>query len=216
VTVNEIIECPTWIVPAVLWTVASVLLGIVVKARMDVEGVLRSQFAQHGMNVSADQIERFRRAQEQFSWISYGASGITPVIAILLTALVLFGIIRATTSADVRWRSLLGVVSHSFMPIVLSTLLVCVIAAQRTTIAPADVDGLAMSNLGFLASSDSPAFVRSLLGDIDVYVVWTLVLVVLGCAAIPRMGRWRAAAVVAVPWLVIIAIRAAAAQILAP
>ena len=112
------------------------------------------------------------------------------------------------------FRQGVGVSAHAFLPSVVGTLLLIPVVLQRETIDPQGVPDLLRSNLGFLVDKASSPALHSLLGSIDVFSLWTLVLLTIGFAAAGRTSRKAAAGVVFTIWALFVLGKAGLAALL--
>jgi hypothetical protein len=122
-----------------------------------------------------------------------------PFVITLLVALVLWGACQAF-GWEVRFRQSLGVTAHAFFPATLASLALLVLLWSRETIDPETVGDSLHTNLGFLVDPRSEKVLHSLAASIDVFAIWSMVLLVLGLSAAARAPRRRVAILVVSLW----------------
>lgn len=60
------------------------------------------------------------------------------------------------------------------------------------------------TNIGFYLSSDLPSWLRTLFSSADIFTIWTVVVLILGCSLVARVKRGSAAFIVIGWWLLVI------------
>jgi hypothetical protein len=69
------------------------------------------------------------------------------------------------------------------------------------------------SNIGYFLSPDSPLFLRSVCTHLDIFEIWSTVLMVIGVSIVARVSRGKAAAVVVGWWLLVVVITSGLASL---
>jgi hypothetical protein len=110
---------------------------------------------------------------------------------------------------------MLAVVVHASVPLIAAAAITIPVAASHQVIDPGDVNGLLLSNLGFLAPSDAAVWLTQVLQALDAYAVWTLTLLVIGCAVAARTSKTLSAVALVLGWSLWIVLRAAVAAVIA-
>ena len=135
--------------------------------------------------------------------LAFGAVA-TPVVFLILGLVFWLGV--KLMGSDTGFMRVLSTVSHAFLPAAVVGGIIVSILASRAGMLTADaVQGLVKSNLGaFLPDSASPVL-HTLAGSIDVFTLWSLVLVAMGLAIVARIKQARATILVGGLWLVYVA-----------
>ncbi len=199
-TFRAIAARPTFLLPLILWTACSLLITALMLPRLDVEKMIRQTLEKRGQTVPEDRMQAIISTQRkviQITTVVFGA--LTPVLISLLVTLIYWASFKAF-GWDFTFRQGLGATTHSFMPGVLGALLLIPVILQRETLDPRGMGDLLQSNLGFLVDKSSSAALHSLLASIDVFSLWSLVLLTIGFAAAARISRKAAGGVVFAIW----------------
>src|SRR5262249_17780362 len=114
---------------------------------------------------------------------------------------------------DMTFRQTFGATTHAFLPNVLGALLLIPILIKRETIDPQGIGDLLRSNLGFLVERDSAKVLHAILQAIDVFSIWSIILLIIGFAAAAKISKKAATGLVVGLWLVWILVRAGWAAI---
>ena len=201
-TFRAIAARPTFLLPLILWTACSLLLSALILPRLDVEKMIRQTMEKRGQTVPEDRMQQIVTAQRkivQITTVVFGA--LTPTIISLLVTLIYWASFKAF-GWDFTFRQGLGATTHSFLPGVLGALLLIPVILQRQTLDPRGMGELLQSNLGFLVEKSSSPALHSLLTSIDVFSLWSLVLLTIGYSAAARVSRKAAGGVVFAIWAI--------------
>jgi hypothetical protein len=210
-TFLSIARRPTWLAPVVLLC----LLFLAVVAIFSYRGGWPSYFQKQIANNSRfqqmppDQQQRVYEAQLKYGpWVAYAEAPIVPTLVIVVVAAVFLGVFNGLAGAKLNFKTSLGIVSHAWMANAVSGLLGIVIVAVKDP-ATIDLQNLVASNAGALLSSDAPKWLTSLLGSIDLFSFWTMILLAIGyAAAAPKqLTTGKAFAWVLVMWLAFVVVK---------
>jgi hypothetical protein len=213
-TFRAIAERPTWWPPLLVLILLFGGIGYVLAQRMDFEDVVRQRIAKQGQEVSAEQIDRGVQMAKRFAPFGAVASALVfwPAVFLIL-ALILWTVFRLLGS-ELSYPASFSVTVHSMIPLAVAQLLALPVVLSRDKISAHDAqDGILLSNLAFLTPEGAGPAVRALLGSIDFFALWVVVLLVVGYREVARVSWAKAAAVVAVLWLLIVGLRVGLAAV---
>ena len=213
-TFAEIVAAPSWIVPMVVLVVFSLIACVALNQRMDWRNYISQQIekSSRSADLSADQKERQIEGGAKVAPIFAYVFGVpAPAVAILLVAVVMLGAYNLLAGANVKFSAAMGIVSHAFLPTIISTLifLMVLFLKPRGTF---DLENPVATNLGVLVPEDAPKWLMKLGTSIDIFSFWILILIAIGFAAAnPRklkfskaftiaFGVWALFVVVRVGW----------------
>lgn len=212
-TFRKIAERPTWAVALVALLLVGAVLGFVAVQKIDPgdqRDVTREMFEERGLRGEEleRQVDQAMAFNERFApW--FPAAGLCfGAFAYLLTALLFWGAFRLA-GGELDFVRSFAVTVHSFVPQGLSALIAIPVVLGQESIDPeaAQRGSFLASNLGFLAPEDASPVVTTLLSSLDLFTLWTVVLLILGYALVARVSKGVAAGVVVAAWLVWIGIR---------
>ncbi len=215
-TFESISERPTWLAPLILLMITGAIAAGLVTQKMDFADVIQTRIEQQGQDVPEEQIEQIVSLMERFGWV-FGLLGavIFQPLGYLIVALVLF--LAFKMAGEIDFQRAFSVTLHSMMPFVILTLLTIGLIFGRESIDAQmlQTQGLVLSNLGFLASTESPPALAALLRSFDFFTLWVLVLLTLGFSTVAKVktvnsavivfGSWVAWVVVKVGWAAVTA-----------
>lgn len=200
-TFRSIAERPTWVVPLLLLMLVTGLVGYVAGERVDFEKQIRREMAERG-GVSEDEIQQAVEMMEKFGKVLFIIPAVFAPLVYLLIALIFLVALRLSGS-EIGFGHSFSVMLHSMMPWVIHSLLSLPLILRQETIDPETMErgGLLMSNLAALAPEDSGKVLLSLLASLDLFTVWTLILLTIGYRVVARVSTATAATVAVTLWL---------------
>jgi hypothetical protein len=136
-----------------------------------------------GQKMSDEQVDKIIATQSKFMPFAAVTGVIGAAIVYLLVALVFFLLFKLL-DADFSFKHSLSVTVHGFLPGLISGLLAIAMVFKTGSVDPKDPAGMVYSNLGFLADPGTQKALHAFLGSIDIFSIWSAVLLTLGYAAI--------------------------------
>lgn len=166
------------------------------------ETSLRGQLEQRG-GLSEAEIDRtvgiaLKMQRLNSTLASLGTPAIILIVAgIYSLALQLFG-------GDATFRQILSVTVYAWMPIAVQSILRTAVILPRGMMSPDEILRVLKSNPGtFLEPSASPAL-KAILSSLDLFYIWTLILLILGYTVASKLARKTVATIVVSVWLVVV------------
>ncbi len=135
--------------------------------------------------------------------ISYAYPLITLIVA-LIAAAILMASFNFGLGAKASFPQYLAVWFYAGLPFLIKYLLAAIAIFAGASAEQFDMRNPVGTNIGWYLPSDIPMWVRTLFSSVDVFTIWVVVLLVIGCATIARVKRSSAAFVVVGWWLLMI------------
>jgi len=205
-TFKAIRERPTWLVALLFFLIVGAGTYLLISQRMDMAQIVRESIEQSGREVPEEQLERITDFYDRFG-AAFGMATATvlPPVFFLLGSLGIWVAVKLV-GADLTFRQNWSTFVHAQMPHAVSAVLSLPAILSRDEFHFADVQtgSVLPSNLGYFAPEEASPALLSLLSSIDVFSIWTLVLLILGTAVVGRIKRGPAAAAVLACWLLFI------------
>jgi len=112
----------------------------------------------------------------------YVEAVILPILSAVIVAAIFFGLFNLTGSSKFGFAVALGIVAFAWTPWIIHGILGTVIVSLKdpTTI---DLENLVASNPAAFLSDDAPKWLSALLGSIDLFAIWTMILLAIGFSA---------------------------------
>jgi hypothetical protein len=213
-TFESIARRPTWGVAFVVLVVLAAASGVLAWQRVDSQQMresTREQVAARGQALNDEQLDQ---AVKFTQIVGYGCSAAMPAIAYLIAALALWGAFKVA-GGEIGFPGSLAVTVHGMMPWGVAALLAVPVVLARGTV---DYDQLRAgimlaSSAAALAPADASQVTLAVLSSLDVFSLWTIVLLAIGFAAAARVSRAKAAITVTVLWLLWVVVKVALAAV---
>lgn len=206
-TFNDIANRPTWLVPMILVILAGIGFTMVLSQRVGWERVVHQQLdsSSRVQQLPADQREQAVATQMKFMPVGfYGGSVFAPPIMTVIVAAVLLGI-TAVMSAGLRFKQVFAVVAWGGLPRVISAILTVVVLFLKN---PDDfnIRNPLAFNLGAFMDPNGPKFTYALATSIDLFTIWSILLLATGlkAAAGKKLSFTGALIAVVLPWAVMV------------
>lgn len=209
-TFQAIAQRPTWALALALMLLLGAISGSVMTRRLDFEQITRDSFAERSVTPDEAQIEQAVAMQEKLAPI-FGI--VNPVLfgaAFFFVGALIFAVVFRLLGGDLSYKSSLSTYVHGFLPTAVAGLLNLPVILRRETLQMDEVmagGNLLASNLGFLATEDTTPVIKALLGSVDAFNLWVIVLLTIGYSTVAGTSRKSAAIGVVVLWLVAVGIK---------
>lgn len=193
---------PTWLLVMAVLVILMVAAQAVIMPHVDTEATLRARLEARGRDLSEAQMENAIEQAEKFSKFGPIITFVVGPIAWVIMAAVFFLMLKLVSS-DADYPRAFSTTLHGYWPPTLVQLVLTAVLVQRVGKVPQDdLAHVVKANLGAFMSADAPAWLSAAAGTISVFNIWIVILLIIGFAAVGKLSRGKAAAVVLVPWIV--------------
>ncbi len=185
-TFEDIARKPSWLLPLLLLIILSLSITYIFGKRVGWRAFMEKQLAQNSrvQQLTPEQREQTLETQVKVAPIIgyvFGVIGF-PIIVLVIAA-IFMGIFNATSSAALDFKTSLGVITHSYMPFVIASILGVLILCLKPP-DQIDLQNLVASNAGTFLSSDAPKWLLSLCTSLDIFTFWVLGLMAFAYSAV--------------------------------
>ncbi len=187
-TFEDIVRKPSWVLPVVLLTLLSVGVSFSINQRINWREFMSQQIEKSpgAANMSAEQKEQRIEGGAKFSPpFTYAIGLLGPIIITLLVALVMWGSYNLLGGADTNFGTSFSITSHAFLTGLVSSPLFILILYLKP-VGSVDLDNPVAANLAAVLPDDSAKWLVALCKSIDIFSIWTLILLAIGFAATNR------------------------------
>jgi hypothetical protein len=131
----------------------------------------------------------------------------TPLV-LLIIALICAGVLMMSFNlglgAKASFSQYLAIWFYASLPFVIKSLLAAITIFAGGASDQFDMRNPVGTNIGWYLSSDTPVWLKALLSSADLFTIWVVLLLILGCAIVTRVKRSSAAIVIIGWWILII------------
>jgi hypothetical protein len=188
-TFESIAKQPTWILPVILACVVGILVTFVIGKQIGWRAVVEKRISQSASaqkqmeQLSPEDREKNLNAQAKFSpYIVYAINIVGPFIGALLLALIFWGAFNLIYGTKMGFKTSLGIVSYGWIPELIIYILAIPILFLKDP-ATVDIQNIVASNPAAILSDDSARWLVALLGSLDIFSFWTMILLAFGFSA---------------------------------
>lgn len=204
-TFEEIARRPDILVPFVVILLIGFACSILMMPHVDLVSGAREAMEARG-NMSADDIDRALRITTAFGKVM---TYVSPVISAIFYAIVAGVLLIAFRmfGGEGTYKQSLSVSLYSWLPQVIYTIVLAAVIISRGTMPAEQMGGAVLSNLAFLTDFKEHRVLYSFLSSIDLFNIWTIVLMTFGMSAVSRLSRARSAAIVISLWVMTVIVK---------
>ena len=215
-TFADIAKRPSWILPVILMTLLGGTVAFVMNQRVDWRDVANKRIEEspRAANLSPEQKEQQLAMSAKISpGIAYGFGIAWPILQALIVGGVLLLAYNLIGGARTRFNSALGITAHAYFPWILYSLLFILILYLKAP-GTVDLDNPIATNVGAFLPESTPKALMSLAKSIDLFSLWTLLLISIGFAAVnPKKLKGKSLSIAVSVWAVYVAIKMGGAWI---
>lgn len=213
-TFRSIAERPGWVVALVVVALSTIAAQAVVMQKIDpseIRAEAERRLEARGQEMSDQQLDTMLDVQMK---VGAACGALFLPVLVFLGALV-FMVLVNLLGGELPYGKALSVLSHAMVPVVLSSLLAMAVAAGTDAIPFSDVqEGRFMaSNLAYFAPEEAPLPLVAALSQVDLFVLWSVALLVVGVALVGGLSYGSSAGLVIVLWLLLVGVRAGLAAL---
>jgi hypothetical protein len=183
-TFEDIVRKPSWGLAIALLTVLSIAVSVGINQRVNWREFMSQQIEKspQGAQLSAEQKEQRIEGGAKISPIfTYVVGALGPIVFALVIALVMWGAYTLLGGVTTNFSTAMAITSHAFLTGLISSplfLLVIYLKAPGTL----DLENPVATNLAAVLPDESAKWLVALCKSIDVFSIWTLILLAIGFA----------------------------------
>lgn len=203
----DVAERPKWIAPIVI----SILIGLVfvycISTHIGWDQTIRQTFANNPRtaDLPADQRERMiATGSKVASVIGWVGAILGPPLSILIIAGVLTGLFNALLGTELKFAQTFAITAYALLVRAIFSLLLILLMYLK----PPEEFNLQVSPFSpaaYMNRQDTPKWLMSLAGSLDLFTIWAIVLLAIGFSvAAKKLSFSKALTAIVIPWLLIV------------
>jgi hypothetical protein len=208
-TFEAIARRPDVLVPLVVLMIFSLLANVLIARNIDFNSITR-QAIEDSQSGSSQQMtaEQMDRAVRFGGAIAKAMTYAAPVLQLIVLAAIagLLLIAFRMFGGEGDYRQAFSIATYSWYPLVINGVIAMIVLLSRKSISVADLRSPVRSNLGFLVDMKTHPFGSAILSSLDVFSFWSIALLIIGFAAMSRLSKGKAAAIVLTYWILYIGV----------
>ena len=207
-TFSDLRRSAAWWAPWLLISVFSIAFMVTVSKQIGFEQVTRNQIAH---SARADQFDRLpadqqaRQVQVSIKILQFFAYG-SPVAILffsVISTLILWGTFKVAFSADTTFGQAFAIGMYAALPGAIGAILGIVSLFAGVNPEGFDINNPVATNLAYYLDPETTGkFIRGMASSLDLFIIWTIVLIGIGYSCTSKVKRSTAIIVVACWYLV--------------
>lgn len=209
-TFADIRRSASWWLPFLLGVVVAYLFTFAVQREVGFQKVAENsmqsnvQMQEKMSSMTPAQVQQmYATVAKVTRTISYAAPIGTLIFALVASSLLMasfnFGL-----GANVPYAQYLAVWFYAGLPLLFKWILASITLFTGLGADQFQIENPVGTNIGFYLSPDAPKWLSTLLSSADIFTLWTVILLVIGCATVAKVKRSSAAAIVVGWWMLAI------------
>jgi hypothetical protein len=185
-TFEDIVKKPSWMLPVVLLTLLSIGVSFAINQRVNWREYSSQQIEKspRAANMSAEDKERQIEMSAKISPIfTYAFGTLGPILFCLVIALILWGSYSLFAGINTNFETAFAVTCHAFLTGLVSSPLFILILYLKPP-GTVDIQNPVAANLAAFLPEDSAKWLEALGKNLDLFAIWSLVLLAMGFAAV--------------------------------
>ena len=200
-TFESIAKRPNVLGPLLIFIVISVVSVIPVAMKADFNA-LAHEAIESNPNIPPDRVEASVNMTKGIMKVSMYASPVLIVLVLVICAGVLLLAFKMF-GGEGDFTAALAVTTYAWMPRLIRGVLGAIVTISKGSISIFELQNPIMSNLGFLFDPKTQPVQYAIGSSLDLFNIWSLVLLIIGFAAMSKLPKVRSAVIVIVLWLVV-------------
>ncbi len=188
-TYEDIARKPSWLLPVIISTVLGIAATVVLNQRVDWRDFISQQIEKspQAAQLTAEQKEKqIDISSKVTTYVVYGAGVVGSVLFALIVGAVMMLAYNLLAGAGATFSQSLAIAAHTLVVGIVSTPIFLLVMFLRPK-GSIDPNNPVATNLAAILPEESAKWLVTLCKSIDVFTIWTLILIAIGFAAVnPR------------------------------
>ncbi len=184
-TFEDIVRKPSWILPFVIMFVLGLVAAVSLNQRMNWREYVSQQIEKspRASQLTPEQKQQQIEAGAKIAPIStYISVPLVAIVGLLVVTLVMWGAYNLLGGAITDYKTSLAIVSHAFVPSYIASLLFLLVVFLKP-VGSLDLENPVATNVAAFLPEGAPKWLDVLCKNVDVFVIWYLLLIAIGFAA---------------------------------
>ncbi|HEX7140722.1 MAG TPA: Yip1 family protein [Vicinamibacterales bacterium] len=200
-TFESIVKRPNILGPLLIFIIISVVSAVAVAVKADFDA-LAHEAIEANPNIPPDKAEGAVSMTKAIMKVSMYASPVLIVLILVIAAGVCLLAFKMF-GGEGDFNTALSVTTYAWFPRLIRGVLGAIVMLSKGSLSIFDLQNPVMSNLGFLFDPKTQPVQYAIGATLDIFNIWSLVLLIIGLSAMSKLSKVRSAVIVIVLWLVI-------------
>ncbi|HEX6094830.1 MAG TPA: Yip1 family protein [Thermoanaerobaculia bacterium] len=208
-TFADIARRPDILVPLLVILAIGYVTTFMVMPHLDWDAMIAQQaemVKKQNPNVGDDDVARMGRITRSMGTVMSYLAPLLVIVGYLIIALVIWGACRMM-GGEGNFKQAFSTTLYAHFPRVLLGIVAAVVVMARGMVDPSTMATVVKSSPAFLVDMKEQPVLFSLLGSLEIFQIWTIVLLVIGFAALTKLSRAKTAAIVVSLWVIMVVVK---------
>jgi Yip1 domain len=188
-TFEDIARKPNWILPVIITTVLAIIALTALNQRVNWREYIRDQIDKNPRAAQMTPEQKDRQVEisaKITTYVLYGAGVFGTIIFVTVVGGILMGAYNLLAGAEAKYPQAMAVMAHSGLVALVSTPIFLLILFLKPP-GSIDPENPMATNVAAFLPEDSAKWLMTFCKSLDVFTIWSLILIAMGFAAInPR------------------------------
>jgi hypothetical protein len=215
----DIRRSASWWLPFLLTVVMGYLFTFAIQHEIGFEKLAETtlqnnaQMQQRTSSMTPDQVQQMNASVATSYKVALYAAPVLTLIFALVAAGILMMSFNLGLGAQTPFPHYFAVWMYATLPLLFKSLLASITLFAGLGADQFQLENPVGTNIGFYLGQDAPKWLSTLLSSADIFTLWTVALLVIGCATVTKVKRGQAAMVVVGWWVLAVLASTAMAAI---
>jgi hypothetical protein len=200
-TFDSIVKRPNILGPLLVFIVIAILSSVAVAVKVDFDALAREAI-ESNPSIPPDKAAGAIGMTKGIMKVSMYASPLLIVLMLVITAgvcLLAFKMFGGEGDFNIA----LSVTTYAWFPRLIKGILGAIVMLSKSSLSLYELQNPIMSNLGFLFDPKTQPVQYAIGMALDIFNIWSLVLLIIGLAAMSKFSKAKSAVIVIVLWLIV-------------
>jgi len=202
-TFASIVRRPDFVVPLVIIMLISLLSGVLIAEKVDFKLLIRDQIesSPNASRIPADMKEKQISIGAGFAKALTFFAPITSVVGLVIFAAIFFAAFKIF-GGEGDFLQAFSITAYAWMPNMIKAILTLIPVLTKKSLTMYTLQNPIASNLGYFIDPKAHPIEAAFLGSFDLFTIWTLILLIIGFAAMSRFSRAKSAVILLSLWAI--------------
>jgi hypothetical protein len=208
-TFADIARKPDILIPLLLILAIGYVSTFLVMPHLDFNAMISQQaemMKKQNPNLGEDDVARMGRITRSMTKAIGYVGPLLLIVGYLVIALVVWGACRIMGGQG-DFKQAFSATLYAHFPRVLLSIIAAGVVMARGMVDPTQMATVVKSSPAFLVDMKAQPVLYTLLGSLEIFQIWTLVLLIIGFAALSKLSKAKTAAIVISLWVVMLVVK---------
>lgn len=208
-TFADIARKPDILIPLLVIVILSYVGTVLIMPHLDWDAMIAQQgemMKKQNPNMGDEDVARMARISKSAGTVMGYLGPLLAIAGFLVIALVIWGACRMMGGQG-DFKQAFSVTLYAHFPRVVLGLVTAVVVMARGLVDPMTMATVVKSSPAFLVDMKEQPVLFSLLSSFELFQIWTIVLLIIGFAALTRLSKAKTAAIIVSLWIVMVVVK---------